>query len=234
MYLTENISKFLKESHPNKVMILMDHPDMLDINSVADKLLLAQAWIKAYKPQDKLPKVKKYLGEYWEAYLHPLTQKLHGLDLKDLISGDIGYELSKDHSPIVREIIDQKLVKWLEYEGVTKIATETAFPIRTKKHKLITYQFKSKYSESYILKITFDWLGFSYTCKVSFLNTGYSMADLTPESFKKVQGLMYNISQEWDLSLLNGALELIEFDNVILDCLIQNVIKHRNTAQKLS
>ena len=54
----------------------------VNITSVADKLLLTQAWLKAYKPQDRLPKLKEYLGEYWQAYLHPLTEKLQRLDLK--------------------------------------------------------------------------------------------------------------------------------------------------------
>jgi hypothetical protein len=235
MYIREDISKFLRDSHPNKVMVILGHPgELLDITTVADKLLLAQAWVKAYKPEDKLPKLKEYLGEYWQAYLNPLTEKLHGLDLLELVTGDIGKKLTKDHSLIVNEVIDTKLIKWLDHSGLTKVSTETDFPIKTKRHKLITYQFKSRYSDSYILKISLDWLGFASTCRVSFLNIGYSTEELTAESMKKVQGIMFQISQDWDLSPLDGILEVIDFDNVILDCLIQNVIKHRNTAKSLS
>jgi hypothetical protein len=234
MYLQGDISNTLKNKHPNLVMTLMNlKSKKLPIKTIEHKILLGKAWCRAGRPSTHLDKLKEYLGEYWEAYTHPTTQKLHSLTLKEILLNEDFTSLTEDHRPIVKNILHDKLNDHLEYEGVTALAVHRSFPIKTKSHKLMVYQLKSKYVDKSIIKVSFEWIGFKYSVKVIFLDLGYVEGAVPSEdSQKNIKKLMYEITDEWNIKDIDGAVDLLRFDNVVLDSLTENIKHYINEAKK--
>jgi hypothetical protein len=233
MYLTEDITKFLNTQHHNKIMVLLSvKGKKLPIETVHQKLALTQAWCRAGKPSNKLEVLKEYLGDRWEAYTHPLVEKLYRFDLKEILISDIGKTLTEDHAPIITEILHVKLKDYIEYEGITSLVTDVAYPVTTKGHKIITFQLKSKYAPISIITITLDWLNFTYKARANFLDLGYQTSEISDESLKKVKKRMYEIADRgYNRSDIEKVIEDIHFGDVILDCLLKNIkdyIKSKN------
>jgi hypothetical protein len=232
MYLKEDISDLLRTEHHNKLMVII-MGGKLPIKTVGDRLLLMRAWINAGRPESKLEAMKDNLGEYWKAYMNPLTERLQSLDLESMLRPDLqllGMTLTKDHSPIIRELLDQKLVEYLEMKGITSLCFQTSQPAKTKSNRLLTYQFKAKYSPLSLIKITFEWIGNKYNIRINLLSEPQTPKPLTDESYKNLKAVMYEVSEDWDSSLFTGCLEHVKFDDIILDCLIDNI---RNHSSKL-
>lgn len=229
MYAIEDISKFLKNSKPNLVMAMLGMDAKFPIDSIYDRILLARAWINAGKPEDKEEAMKLHLGTYWEAYTHPLVYKMQMLTIKEMLTESSSLNLTKDHSLIIKELLWNKLEEYVSEAGITRLETKKDFSINTPSHKLITFQLKSSYAPIPLLTVNLSWKKSVYDATVTFLDIGTPVTSFTPESLTKIKKLMYEVSEGWELNLVDSIVQVIDFDNVVLDCLMFNLKKLVNS-----
>lgn len=230
MHLTEDISNFLsKSSDSGIIMFLKFKGKDIKLETVKDKLRVVQAWRNTGVTDENLEIIKGPLGPAWEAYIHPHIAKLETKSMRGLIFRDFDFTYMNGMEVVIKEILHKKMGEFLEFEGITSLASETYLELNTASHKIVTYKVKSKYASNYLWGLSLEWSISGFKISSTFLNTGtHYEAELSKESSDSIKEVMYNMTngQDLELSLLNGIIHKVKYVDPILDCFMKNLISY--------
>lgn len=230
MHLTEDITNFLNRSSDQGILTFLKFKGKdLELDSIKNKLRVVQAWRNNGLREEDLEVIKGPLGPAWEAYTHPHISKLENKSMKGIIFRDFEFTFQKGMEVVIKEILHKRMGEFLEFEGITSLANETYLELNTKYHKIVTYRVKSKYADKYLWGLTFDWSSSGFKVYSTFLNSGANHeAKLTKESEDHIYELMYQMKEgdNLDLSLLNGVIHKVKYEDPVLDCFMENLISY--------
>lgn len=232
MYLTEDISNFIKKASPSSMMLCLKFKASQgidnELDSLGDKILVLNAWKDLGRDDALLEQIKGFLGPNYKILVHPILDKLRYASLERIVKGDLGFDLPLGVDPIIKEVLHSKLYEYLQYNGITALAKTIKVVKNEPNDLLLTYNVKSKYAERYLLSIEISAKDGDYGVVSRFLGSGVDYnPSLTPESTKKVNGIIYSLTENsganLDLTPLNNLLATLQYEEVVLDCFIQNI-----------
>lgn len=234
MYIKQDHIKILKDN-PNLFFAQTKFGKRFDFETIEEKLLLANVWANNMSSNELyLPAVKEMLGKSWLAYLNPLTQKISGLLLDEILMGEwnkFNEVFPEEARDLVEAILHDKLYKYIEYQGVTGLSESLETGKNDLNNKYVIYQLASKYDrDRSIIKVKLIWENNLFNIEITFLDFGTPTdLELKNSSVKEIKGLMFEMSEEdeLDVSRIKDVIEKISFKDLIADSFIKNIIGYR-------